>query len=89
MYSIKTKDDTFEIVLIGSITFINLMTLKNIISLIPNRSKLIVNGTDLKFIDHTCMDTLLSLQKEMQSFNLIGFDEMYPLTDHPKSGKIR
>ncbi|WP_373550098.1 SulP family inorganic anion transporter [Haliscomenobacter sp.] len=75
----------------GAATFSNLLNLKKHLARVPAGSRLRVNFTKARYVDHTVLENLHHFQRDYEAnggkFILEGIDRLKPLSQHPLAAR--
>lgn len=61
---IKHDSENIEIIINGSMNFINLPSLNTFFKQLPSEKKIVLNAIDLSYIDHSCFEAISNWEKQ-------------------------
>jgi MFS superfamily sulfate permease-like transporter len=93
-YHVNQSDaDTYHIAVSGAAVFSNFMSLKSLLSSLPEKKTLFFDLSDAYLIDHTVMESIHHFAEdyihEGGKCNIVGLDSHEPFSDHHLAGRRR
>ncbi len=90
-YTLKEKEDEYNLTIQGSATFSNLMGFKKAFSQLKSGKKVWLDFSKVKLIDHSFMELLKDFEDEYTHAGgtviVKGFERFQPFSNHPLAGR--
>ena len=90
-YTLKEKENEYNLTIQGSATFSNLMGFKNAFSQLKSGKKVWLDFSKVKLIDHSFMELLKHFEDEYTHAGgtviVKGFERFQPFSNHPLAGR--
>jgi MFS superfamily sulfate permease-like transporter len=87
----QTDTETYHITVSGAAVFSNFMSLKSLISSLPEQKTIFFDLSDADLIDHTVMEFIHHFATEYGlsggKCTIVGLDEHQPYSDHPLAAR--
>lgn len=87
----EQQNDTYIVHINDAAVFSNFLTVKNTLRTIPSGKNVVIDLSNTKLVDHTCMESLHQLETEYHntggSFSIVGLDEHKALSAHPMAAR--